>query len=185
MGKPHPLVAPYFTDMMVDIETGGTDPERNPIIQIAAVKFNYATGEIGPMFNRCLGPAIDRLWDEGTKQWWAKMPDTYEAICARVEDPAVVMADYAAFAETGPRFWAKPTSFDFPFVASYLRQFGHPNPCHYRHARDLNTFIAALKGGADHVWMRDVPFVGTVHDGLDDCCHQISSLFEAKEGRFS
>lgn len=175
-----------FTDIMVDIETGGLDPCHSPILQIAAVKFNYDTGDVGGMFDRGLLPAPGRCWDESTREWWAGMPDTYESIAARAESPANVIRDFHAFADHDfYRFWAKPTLFDFPFIDSYFKQFGYENPFHFRYARDLNSFIAALKGGADHVPMKAVEFVGTVHDGLDDCINQISVLFEAKEGRFS
>ena len=175
-----------MTDVMVDLETSGTDPERNLVIQIAAVKFNYETGEIGDIFDRCLAPVPNRHMDEQCRdEFWSKIPHVYEAICARVEDPAVVMKDFGEFAGHGLRFWSKPTSFDFPFVASYFRQFGLPMPFHFRIARDMNSFISALKGSPEPVRMQDVPFVGTVHDGLDDCIHQLTCLFEAKAGRFS
>lgn len=183
-------MAAIMTDVMFDCETGGTNPEISPMIQMGAVKFNYATGEIGGMFDRALAPAYGRFWDESTREWWAKKPDTYAAICAKVEDPRLVMTDFHAWSTDGApsggyRFWCQPLSFDFPFVASYFRMYDLPNPYHYRYGRDLNTVIAMLAGGVEHKTMYHVPFSGTAHTALDDACHQIEMLYAAKGGRFS
>lgn len=57
-----------MTDVMLDIETTGTDPGCAGIMQIAAIQFNYDTGEIGPIFNRCLSMAPQRFWDEDRRR---------------------------------------------------------------------------------------------------------------------
>ncbi len=41
--------APMF-DYMIDVETTGTNPEENALIQIACVRFNRHTKEIDPKF---------------------------------------------------------------------------------------------------------------------------------------
>jgi len=178
-----------FDSMMVDLETNGTDPEHNAIIQIAAVKFNYATGEIGPAFDRCLAMAPSRYQDQGTMEWWRSHQHVYDSIIARAEAPTQVMGDFFAFASHdapsgGYALWAKPTSFEFPFLSSYFRQFGLPNPFHYRKARDMNSFIAGLRGAPSHVDMQHVPSVGNEHNALDDVYYQLSVLFHAREGKW-
>lgn len=176
-----------YPDVMVDIETTGTDPAFASIRQIAAVKFNYATGEIGPMFDRCLWMPASRFWEDSTFNWWQKMPELSAKIDIRAENPRQVMEDFVAWAgqEYQPRFWAKPTTFDFSFIASYCRMYELDNPFHFRFARDLNSFMAALAGGAEHQDMKHVPFVGSEHNAIDDCLHQITMLFEAKNGNFN
>lgn len=175
-----------MTDMMVDLETTGTDPGHNAIIQIAAVKFNFDTGEIGEVFNRCLMLAPRRFWDEDTRTWWGKQNRAvFDSIIARMETPEPVMRDLIAFAGDGEyRLWAKPVHFEFPFIASYCAQFGLPMPFNFRIARDLNTYMAAMAGGAVHQGMEHIHPPANAHDALADVVHQLKMLFAAKARDF-
>src|SRR3990167_4650165 len=92
--------------------------------------------------------------------------------------PADVMNEFFSYAcNLGPnlRFWAKPTSFDFPFIAGYFRDFELPNPFHYRLARDVNSWIDA------RYYPEPPPKIETsaetTHNALDDCYQQIELLF--------
>lgn len=175
---------------MVDIETTGTNAERNAIIQIAAVKFNYETGEVSnDFFNRCLHVHPGREWDMETRGWWMKQGQVLETIQARAEDPYTVMrafyewllADWPAERPEGVQFWGKPTHFDYVFITSYLKMFGMENPCHFRYARDLNSFMAGLRGETAHPAYEDDPVMdGPAHDALFDTLHQIKLLMHAK-----
>ena len=179
-----------FTDVMCDIETSGTDPGNSAILQIAAVKFNYDTGEIGEIFDRCLSIAPNRFWNEDTRIWWGKQnKEVLDNIVLRMEQPEPVLRDFIAFASKdapngGYRFWSKPTHFDFSFIASYCNQFGLPHPFHFRIARDLNTFMAAMAGSADHVAMDHIPVPVGAHNALVDCVYQLKMLFAAKTKDF-
>ena len=177
----------FFPDIMVDVESTGLNPDKNGLLQIAAIKFNYDTEEIGPVFDRCLALAPGRYWDEETRTWWmGQRRSTFNDIIARQEDPTTVLQDFSAYSlGTGPiRFWAKPVHFDFRFIASHMEQIGRPMPFHFRHTRDLNTFIAALGGSADHQEMAHIEAGSGAHNGLVDCVHQLKLLFAAKRGDF-
>jgi hypothetical protein len=177
-----------MTDCMTDLETTGTDPAHAAIIQIAAVKFNFKTGEIGEVFNRCLSIAPRRYWDEETRKWWqGQNRDVFNSIVDRMEAPEPVFRDFVRFASEGApnggyRLWAKPISFEFGFIQSYANQFGLPMPFHFRIARDLNTYIAAQAGGADHHDMDHIEMAGNAHDALADVVHQLKMLFAARDG---
>ena len=179
-----------MTDIMVDLESTGTNPSYNAIIQIAAVQFNYKTGEIGPVFNRCLSIAPNRYWDEGTRTWWGKQnKDVFDGIVSRMEPPEPVLRDFLTFATTdvpngGLRLWAKPIHFEFPFLESYFSQFGLPNPFHYRVARDLNTYLAAMAGGVEHQDMEHIEVPTNAHDALADVVFQLKLLFAGKNRDF-
>lgn len=184
-------MAVEYTDVMCDIESTGVRPDLNGLVQLAAVKFNYQTGEIGGTFNRALHLPWSRSWDESTRQWWASQdPTVWQQIVDRMEPAADVMRDFYEFSvidapRGGYRFWAKPLSFDFPFVSSYMTQFGYQMPYHYRHARDMNTWIAALRGqGPAHVNMDHVEFTGKAHNALVDCVNQLKVLFAARDGNW-
>jgi hypothetical protein len=172
---------------MVDIETTGTNYWRNGIIQISAVKFDYGTQQVSPeFFDRCLRLHPGREWDAGTRQWWTKQGTVLQQIEARAEDPYTVVHDFYHWLlkdwpterPEGLQFWSKPTSFDHPFLTSYLEMFGFQMPCHYRFARDLNSFMAGLSGKPGHPEIPVEPaFVGDSHNALYDVIHQIQMLF--------
>lgn len=183
-----------MTDIMWDIETTG-NPETMGvdsigIIQIGAIKFNYETQEIGPVFDRCLALAPNRHWEESTREFWfVRNRAVLNTILARQEDPGHVMRDFQSFCvadapEGGYRTWAKPISFDHAILTSYFRQFGLPTPGHYRLARDLNSFIAGRYGAAKHQKMEHVETSGDLHNALSDCVYQLKLLFAAANGDF-
>lgn len=178
-----------FKDIMVDIETTGTTPETTSIIQISAVRFNLQeqTLDTESMFDRCLWPAPKRFWDEDTRQWWmGKNLGVYQMIAKRMEDPAAVIKDFRDWAkETDDgefnepiRFWSKPTTFDFMFLASYFDQYGHDNPFFYRAACDVNSYIRGLAGDPN-ANCNIVQFDGAAHNAIIDVLNQIKNLFAA------
>lgn len=179
----------FFTDVMVDIETTGTQPNRSAMIQLAAVKFNLETQEVsGEFFNRSLEIPAWRSWDEDTRTWWNKQPDVLKSIMAKSEDPAVVMRDFADWGIQvgGPpvRFWAKPTTFDFMFVSSYLKDFKQPNPYDFRQATDLNSYLRGLYHGhgySDIDREGEPALQGVAHDAIYDTLHQIKVLFHHRD----
>jgi DNA polymerase III alpha subunit (gram-positive type) len=172
-------------DVMCDIETTGTSPDENAILQIAAVKFNIRTRDVDPnFFNMNLTMPPKRFWDESTRHWWMQQdPAVWDAITTNPQEPSVVLqafADWAGYHHPEPlRFWAKPTSFDFTFVQSYFKQFGVAFPFHYRNAVDLNSFIRGrtLRMDLKEIPEIDLPFEGDAHNGIYDCIHQIKIAF--------
>jgi oligoribonuclease (3'-5' exoribonuclease) len=178
-------------DVMIDLETTGTDPTHSAIIQIAAVQFDYQTGAIGRSFNRCAWVPNNRYWAEDTREWWGKQKaEILDGIFDRAEDPALVMQGFVSWVQSlsalkQPRMWAKPISFEFPFLASYAKQFGYEMPFHFRDAIDLQSFIRGLRRQPDaEPFDKQVPFDGEAHDAIDDVYHQIKIALVAK-GEFA
>lgn len=175
-----------FNDVMVDIETTGTQPNRSAMIQLAAVKFNLSDYTVSPhYFNRSLTMPAWRHWDEDTRTWWSDKPDTFSSIMAKAEDPAIVMRDFVdwSFQPNGPqlRFWAKPTTFDFMFVSSYLKDFKQPIPFDFREATDVNSYLRGLYA-PNPIDRSDEPkLVGVAHDAIYDSLHQIKVLFHHQQ----
>jgi DNA polymerase III epsilon subunit-like protein len=175
-----------MTDIMVDVETTGLNPHTSSIIQLSAIKFNLAEREIGGMFDRCPAPLPLRGWHEGTREFWlGKNRKVYDQIVARQELARPVFEGFVRWVdedapEGGYRFWAKPVTFDWGFVASHMEQLELPMPFHYRLARDMNSYISGAAGdAAHHSFADEVPFHGDVHNALHDCAHQIDTLFHA------
>lgn len=178
-----------YHDVMIDIETTGTNSEKNGILQISAVKFDFESGEINTdFFDRCLHLHPGREWDMNTRQWWVKQGNVLQEIQGRAEDPYTVvrsfydwlLKDWPTDRSEGLQFWSKPTHFDYTFLVSYLKMFGMDMPCHFRFARDLNSFMAGLSGKATHPEF-EVPMEGAAHNALFDTLHQIQLLMLAKK----
>jgi oligoribonuclease (3'-5' exoribonuclease) len=171
---------------MVDIETTGTNPENCSMIQLSAVKFDLATQSVQPyteFFDRCLLQPKNRYFEEDCRtNFWGKRPQIYKMISARAEDPATVMQDFVkwvGFDNPKPvRFWSKPITFDWGFIASYMRQYGLQNPFHYRWAMDMNTYIRGLAGDPT-VESHYTAFQGEAHNAIMDVLNQINQVFEA------
>ena len=173
-----------YTDVMVDLETTGLSKDHSAIIQIAAVRFNLETHDVDHnFFDKCLMIPPGRTWDENTRHWWIKdKSDILMSIYERMADPAAVITEFFDWSGgvVGPyRFWAKPISFDFPFLESYFTQFGLPMPYSHRVGRDLRSFIAGCNPTFNE---NTVPFEGTAHNALYDTLHQIRLLFAAMKG---
>ena len=181
-----------FHDVMVDIESTGTNYDRHAILQISAVKFDYNTEMVSDdFFDRCLHIHPGREWDHDTRAWWTKQGGVLTQIQSRAEDPyTVIKAFYDWLLKDWPggrngeglQFWAKPTSFDHAFLSHYFKMFGLDMPCHYRFARDLNSFMAGMRGNPGHPeFINEPDFQGDAHNALHDVLHQIRLLFAMKK----
>lgn len=180
---------PRWTDIMVDLETTGTQPDRNCILQISAVKFNLTTGEVCPeFFDRCLSLPKHRHWDMSTLEWWSRQKKSVlKDIMGRAEPYRTVVNDFADFSYQNPglRMWSKPSHFDFNFLSSYFSDEDLINPFHYRVAFDLHSFLRGLHFPKE-VPEIDVPFSGDAHNALMDTLHQLKVLYahlEHKKGQ--
>ncbi len=168
---------------MIDLETTGLRPDRNAILQLAAMAFDMDTGEVfKPHFDRCMTVPTWRHWCEDTRSWWLKQPqDILRGILSRGEDARLVMEEFVIWAsklDSPLFFWAKNASFDYQFVASYLADFRLPNPFHYRDVRDMKSFAWA------RTFPEPVPTIDEIksaaaHNAVVDCLTQIDWLLKA------
>ena len=178
----------HYPDIMVDVETTGLSIDDSAMIQLAAVRFNLKERTIdnSSMFNKALAIPPKRYWDEGTRRWWSEQKRSIlEDIYARMEDPHNVMQEFADWVGYSPlvphRFWAKPIHFDYPFVQSYLSQFGIANPFHFRWATDVNSYIRGMANNPDVEQFKTGTFHGDAHNAIFDVINQIDALFQASE----
>lgn len=177
---PNSAMAMQYTDVMVDLETTGTQPDRNAIIQLSAVKFNLRERTVcDNFFNRCLEVPPHRFWSESTRNWWLSQDQTIiQEIFERMEDPRKVIEDFVDWSRpTGAfRFWAKPSHFDFNFISSYFSDYGFRNPYHFWEANDMRSYIRGLHA-PEPMPDLNVEFVGKAHNALHDTLHQVKVLF--------
>ena len=176
---------PEFNHVMVDIETTGLQPDRHAIIQITAIRFDpYEFAIDHNWFNECLMMPSTRSWDEGTRQWWSTKREVFQSIQARMQPAPDVMKRFHDWVGgQSLYFWAKPLSFDFPFIQSYFHEFG-PQQCfqHWK-GRDLRSFVAGMAHPQLPTVENEVEFEGPQHDALFDTIHQIKILFHSLNHR--
>ncbi|QHJ78714.1 MAG: hypothetical protein [Bacteriophage sp.] len=155
-----------YRHFMVDCETLGVIPNKNPVLQIAAVLFNSETfepeldSEGNPISFEIFLPLADqfklgRTPDAGTVKWWqgaskakvAKVVFDGVSKAAPLKEQLVKFSDWIAdqceldrgYAESV--FWAKPTLFDYPFIDGLFLESGIPSPFHFRKVVDVHSYI--------------------------------------------
>lgn len=171
-------------DIMVDVETTGTSPDRHAVIQIASVKFDLATFDVEPsFFNRCLQIPKWRSWDEETRTWWSQQKqEVLREIFSRMEPPGAVMSDFLDWIGPGQwRMWAKPITFDYPFISSYFRDFDVYNPFDFRTAMDCRSYLRGIAHPVEFVSEKSIEFKGDAHNAIYDTLHQVRWLFVNQE----
>lgn len=173
-----------YKNIMLDIETTGTDPSHTAIIQIAAVAFDLENQDLClNMFDECLMPPNTLFWDEGTRDFWSEHPDVLQGIWNRMRDPRTVLTEFNAWVgevtdgET-PVLWAKPSHFEWPFIEQAYRRYDLAKPFHYREVNDLNSWCRA-RGLPKLSYEIDVQ--GDAHNAINDVLHQIQVLFTLME----
>lgn len=180
---------PYY-DFQVDIETTGTTGSRCAMLQLAIVPFDFSLGRISQrVFCENLVMPWSRLWEEPTRDWWAKQdPAVWQRVTENPQPVRDVLYRAQQFVRDvsgalyQPRLWAKPISFEWPFLQSYFAEFDVDNPFHFRDCIDLQSFIRGMRNnpGAP-AFDYEVPMIGDAHYALDDCYHQTAVALTAKQ----
>lgn len=177
-----------WSDIMVDVETTGTDVSTAGIIQISAIFFDLKTKEIGPAFDKCLAlpqtTGVNFHWDLKTYNWWHRDEDrraVLESIKARQEYPRDVIDYFIRWVRVNGNgkslhFWSKPSHFDYPLLDKYFRFYQYENPFIYWKARDMRSFILAKTYPNP---LPDLKFNSSeAHNALKDVEFQIKELFK-------
>lgn len=178
------LLKEDWPDVMIDLETTGTRVDQNAVLQIAAVRFDLFTGDIDheDMFCESLLMPPWRCWDEDTREWWARQPETYVNIMETAQPFQEVMQRFIQwYGRSKAIAWSKPKRFDLKFLESMFKDIGAPVPWNYWDAKDLRTWIGARYfPQAARIRQQDIQNDGA-HDALMDVIHQIAWLFAVKE----
>ena len=170
-----------YTDLMIDIETAGRRPGC-AIIQIAAVPFNINTGEVSKnTFKTSInleGQFKNKFgYCPNTLGWWKK---ENKALFTKLSTSDVSYVEAGKAFQTyfnslkdhkKIRTWGNSARFDMGIIEGwYIRAIGYKfqafwNTWKERDVRTLHNLDTSIRKG--------VKFVGTKHDAIDDCKHQI------------
>lgn len=161
------------TEVMVDIETLGTDP-NSVILSVGAVAFKgddpkvdsfYQVLNIQDQIN------VGRQVSQSTLLWWMRQNQTArDAVFSHKltrYNPAIFILEFIGwYEEIKPKaVWAKSPSFDLVMLEDMFRDFGCDAPWKFWDHRDVRTIV--VEAGLDPVWKGHLPgFVGH-HAGWD------------------
>lgn len=172
-----------YTDVMLDLETTGRTPGC-AIIQIAAVPFNINTGEISTnVFKMAIN--LDHQLKSGkgftycpnTYKWWMKEnPKLFKELSQSKLKYNQVGSEFQSWFKKleksdDIRVWGNSNRFDLGIIDGWYRKsIGWKFEPFWNtwNERDVRT-IASL----DPDIKKNTKFVGTKHNAIDDCKHQI------------
>lgn len=172
-------------DVMIDIETLGTEP-GSLILSVGAVRFG-PDGVAIERFYRVLD-RVDQedrnfLIDPETVAWWKSQAQPVSRVLEHAIMPGVftpgdgALVGLAAFVDGAERVWAKPAHFDLVLLHAAYRKYGLATPWQHRQAACFRT---ALKLYGDPGIAGDE---ASKHDALADAeyqARQAVALFNAR-----
>lgn len=164
-------------DIMIDIETVGTDP-YSVILAIAAVKFDIRTGEVGEQFYRTIDIKSSRKaglsFDFDTLWWWMGQDENVRNMVFNGKEALVnVLLDLMLFIgdDKEVEIWANSPSFDLSLIQNACERVDIETIWRYWQERDVRTISNLLPD-----IRKNMKREGAAHHPVSDCIHQINYL---------
>lgn len=166
-----------FNHLMIDIETMGNQ-SYSAILSIGAVEFDIETGETGKTFHlrinmqSCIDAELKINAD--TILWWMQQSEESRSKLTKntgVDTPVKLksaLESFSAFCTKDYQVWGNSARFDLGIIQNAYEVLNTPIPWDFRKERCLRTLVSFAPEVA-----RDFIRLGTAHDALDDCYHQI------------
>lgn len=164
-----------FDSVMLDLETWGNRPGC-VIVSIGAVEFNRKTGEMGREFyvtvdaQSCMDVGL--TVQASTIEWWLMQNE--EARKAILKDKVSIhnaISRFNLWFNKNQTIWGNGLGFDVSILKCAMYAIGIDHPWKYDAERDVRTYVAE----APEI-RKSIKFVGTRHEPIADCKHQIEYL---------
>lgn len=186
-----------FNQFMVDIESTGTSPDRNHVVEICIVPFNLISNVVHispPEYHlkfKLNDQQLGRQYDQQTMIWWSKQnkavaDSVFSQFLNENIDNKQVLLQLAVFVSrittSNTEFWSKPNSFDFMFLQSLFKDFQVIFPFKYYLAKDLAGFcsgISFIKHKTMNYRIYEPLERHGAHDSMNDCYYQLQILNNA------
>lgn len=169
-------------DLMIDIETLGTEP-NTPVISIGAVFFDIETKKLGPEFYVILD--INNQLDRGRKptgntiKWWMSQSETAKKIFFDTVETstnnAMSLIEFVRFIvkhNPNTNVWGNGCNFDITIMENLLKDYGIETPWTFRNIMDLRTFRRFKANN------KAIKALGTHHMALDDAKSQAQFVLD-------
>lgn len=170
---------PVMDSVMLDLETFGTLP-GDVFCSIGAVEFELATGELGREFYQVID--LQSALDVGLKvrgatiEWWLKQSDAARAEILKNKVPIQkALHDFALWFNPKLTIWGNGLGFDVSMLKMGYEAIKFPHPWRFDNERDVRTWVAE-----NSIIKKEMKFVGTRHEPIADCKHQIKYMVETR-----
>lgn len=168
-----------MTDLMIDLETLGTNPDC-PVISIGAVFFDVDSKQLGPTFYMALD--VDEQIKRGRKvtgstlKWWMGQADAAKRVFHEQAKPVpqvlTTLAQWFKNNNSKTHVWGNGATFDISILENMFEMYGIEIPWSFSKIMDLRTFKRFQAKGARVI----IP--GTAHNALDDAVGQAKYILE-------
>ncbi|MBD1582782.1 3'-5' exonuclease [Pseudoalteromonas sp. S16_S37] len=170
-----------MNNVMLDLETMGQGSNA-AIVAIGAVFFDPITGEIGDSFYKkiALEDAVKfGDIDASTVIWWLKQSDAARAEITS-DDTNVLREALYAFSDWIGQIenihdrvvWGNGASFDNVILSNAYKAIKSTKPWRFWNDRDVRTVVELGLTLKKFNPKKEVPFIGTTHNAIDDAIHQ-------------
>lgn len=168
-----------MTDVMLDIETLGTEPGYI-VLSVGACTFDLATGEIGDnTFYETLmmvpQQQVGLDVDVRTLRWWLTQDEAARAEAFKEGNhPSYAASRFQTWFKLvgGITIWSQG-NIDMPMWQHVMNKFNINEPWDFWNIRDTRTLYDLARYRSNFNYKKDVPREGTYHNALDDAKHQV------------
>lgn len=175
-----------MNDVMLDLETIGTDPD-SVVISVGAVRFDPHSDRLGEEFMMVINDLSreDQVRNHGrfvspsTVTWWMDQSRDAQRMSFGVQESrstSEVLSEFGRFLTPATKVWGNGASFDNVILAGLYKAYGRDVPWHFTMDRCYRT-------------MKNMPWapvlakrIGTFHNPLDDAKTQavhLQQIFKA------
>lgn len=166
-------------DLMIDLETLGTDPSC-PVISLGAVFFDVDTRQLGPSFYMALdvGEQMNygRLPSADTLKWWMQQSGAAKKVFKEEAKPArdvlELFCKWVKANGKGVNPWGNGAHFDISIMENIFKQYSIKCPWLFYNVMDVRTFKRFRANGKKLVKS------GVAHNALDDAISQAMYVLE-------
>lgn len=172
-------------DLMIDLETLSTRHDA-AILSIAAVKFDLATGNIGPSYQDKIDltdhPKYGHISIE-TVAWWLKQSDKsrQQLFTGKTKELGSALINLLDFSKGAKTLWSNGSSFDLTILRNAYDRYQYTVPWQYWQERDCRTIVDIAERMTGINTAKTSEFTGTKHDALSDAifqAHYVSRAFQ-------
>lgn len=169
-------------DVMIDIETLGTEP-NSIILTIGAVKFKRSGGtDSNKFYKRIDIPSCRKIGlvsNKETEEWWARQNEKVRFEALENKDNRIpieqALKEFKTWFGTSRYVWSHGSCFDCVILGQAFKKCGMEAPWKFWDIRDTRTLYDLGK-----INRNDMPNAGA-HDALNDCLSQIIGAQKAFE----
>jgi len=176
-----------YNTFSLDIETGGVDKQKSPVLTIGVVYGNLITGQIISAFYVRIDPASmpHRTWDEDTMNWWdligKSKPRSLSEVTREggdrldVKDALIYLKNWMSIqpgADRSMSVFGKGPEFDNEFLEILYRENNLTPPWRFRFNQSHRTLL----------WLHDtlleaveIDYEATAHHALTDALDEFVS----------